>query len=170
MEEFRQIFIEKYGTVKVNKSGTEVISKTGVSLSLHWRNNDGYVYCKLSIKDGNKKKYKRVYVHRLVAIAFVQNPNGYLQVNHIDGNKENNSASNLEWCTRQYNVKHAWDHGLVPPRDGQRNPRHKTNWNEVAQIRQKVSNGQSLYSIAKQYGLGWTTVSHIVRGDTWKAS
>lgn len=47
---------------------------------------------------------KSFYIHRLVASAFVPNPNGYKEINHIDEDKKNNNANNLEWCTRIYNL------------------------------------------------------------------
>lgn len=46
--------------------------------------------------------------HRLIAIAFVQNPISLKEVNHIDGNKKNNHHKNLEWCTRGYNLRHCY--------------------------------------------------------------
>lgn len=52
-------------------------------------------------KDGKREQVK---IHRLVALVFIPNPNGYKEINHIDENKGNNRADNLEWCTRHYNV------------------------------------------------------------------
>ena len=57
-------------------------------------------------------------VHRLVASAFVDNPLCKQQINHIDGNKKNNVASNLEWVTQRENIKHAYRIGLNTPHDG----------------------------------------------------
>ncbi len=58
------------------------------------------------------------FVHRLVAQAFVENPNNYKQVNHKDGNKRNNSYLNLEWVTQSQNMQHAVRNGLKPTKGG----------------------------------------------------
>lgn len=75
---------------------------------------------------GQRKKYGTIsyslngiqkweYVHRIIAMTFIPNPNRYPQVNHIDGNTKNNSASNLEWVTPKMNIQHAYKTGLINP-------------------------------------------------------
>lgn len=71
-------------------------------LSIH---DNGYGYKTVGIT--KNKKTKKFYVHRLVAEAFIPNPNNYKYVNHIDRNTSNNNYNNLEWCTAKDNIKHS---------------------------------------------------------------
>lgn len=63
----------------------------------------GYAHARLC-KNGKVKAYN---VHRLVALAFIPNPNNLPIIHHIDGNPQNNAVSNLQWCTQKENVHHA---------------------------------------------------------------
>ena len=102
-------------------NGVYEVSNTGKVRSLDYKrtgqiaeistrkNNRGYVIVSLSING----KAKTALLHRLVASAFIPNPNGLPQVNHIDGVKENCSVDNLEWCDASYNMRHASEHGLL---------------------------------------------------------
>lgn len=71
-------------------------------------NKNGYIYVDLW---KNNKRHKKT-IHRLVAENFLNNINNYTDVNHKDGNKQNNKLSNLEFCTRSYNIKEAYRLGL----------------------------------------------------------
>jgi len=71
------------------------------------KSNNGYLYTVLSANN----KRATVRPHRLVAICFIENLNGYDVVNHLDFNKENNIDSNLEWCTTLQNVQHSCVNG-----------------------------------------------------------
>lgn len=77
------------------------------------KNNKGYFMVDL-YKNNLRNQYL---VHRLVAFAFVDNPQNYPCVNHKDENRENNKADNLEWCTQKYNM----NYGSCPQRIGKAN-------------------------------------------------
>lgn len=72
--------------------------------------NNGSDYFIVGFRNGNRRK--SYLVHRLVAKAFIPNPKNKEEVNHIDGNKQNNIYTNLEWTTKQENINHAWRTGL----------------------------------------------------------
>lgn len=84
--------VSNFGRIKSIKFGKEIILKPGT-------NKNGYSYVIL-YKNGKVKKFT---VHRLVAEAFIPNPYNLPEVNHKDENKQNNVASNLEWCDAKYN-------------------------------------------------------------------
>lgn len=95
------IEVSNKGRVRSLLRGTPKILKTQID-------NNGYHRIRVTI-ERIKMSYK---VHREVAKAFIDNPNNLPQVNHKDGNKSNNSVSNLEWVTNQENAHHAIENGL----------------------------------------------------------
>jgi hypothetical protein len=104
MERYREIkgydgiyHISNTGKIKSLKFGKEKTLKNCVD-------SGGYYYAGLS--KNNKRKFFRV--HRLVGYAFLENVNNYPEINHIDKDKSNNNAHNLEWCTRQQNADHGY--------------------------------------------------------------
>ena len=96
--------------IKINNKGKQLTKEK--IMKPHDFNN-GYYKVPLTNKEHLKKYYL---VHRLVAQAFIPNPNNFPQVNHKDGDKSNNCADNLEWITREDNIKHAYKMGLNPSR------------------------------------------------------
>ncbi len=95
------------GTYKVSDRARvkRVDGKSEHLLGCHTNAKNGYVYVALS-KNGKRKSVR---LHRLVAEAFIPNPNKKPQVNHIDGNKANNVCSNLEWTTASENQLHRYN-------------------------------------------------------------
>ena len=126
---------------------------------------DKHGYLRIIIR---KKGY---FIHRLVAIAFIQNAENKPQINHIDGNKSNNNANNLEWCTIEENRQHAIINGLSKPiKDyGYLSPQRefKLNEIEVKEVREKYKNKKvnkcTYASLAKEYGVHKDTIGLIVR-------
>lgn len=94
IEEYPDYEISSFGRVKSLKFGKEKILKQAI--------NKGYFYVGLH-KDNKRKNY---FVHRLVATAFIPNPDNLPIINHKDENPSNNHLSNLEWCTIVYNINY----------------------------------------------------------------
>lgn len=111
MEEWRVIegTNGRYEVSNTGKVRSMNYHKTGLVKELKQK-IDKYGYCTVILHINGKQKYPSV--HRLVAKAFIPNPDNKPQVNHISGNKKDNSIDNLEWCTVSENVKHAFDIGL----------------------------------------------------------
>lgn len=96
--------IKGYEDYGITSCGKVWSFKTDKFMSLY-KNHKGYYNVKLS-KDGVATEFK---VHRLVAEAYIPNPNNYDTVDHIDGNKEHNYIKNLQWMTRRDNLKKSKD-------------------------------------------------------------
>lgn len=125
-----------------------------------------YLYVHLC--NGKKTKSRRL--HRVVAEAFIPNPNNLPQVNHIDGNKNNCSVRNLEWCSQEKNMKHAIEAGLFNPK-GENNPSAKLTESDVRNIREEYSKGDkscSFKALSKKYGVTDVAIRYIVTRKTWR--
>lgn len=113
---------------------------------------------------GGKRIKERV--HRLVARAFVDGYADGLTVNHIDGNKLNNAASNLEWVSLARNTQHQWESGLVDLR-GEANPMAKLTSKRVVYIRRLLAQGIPAHTIAVVAGVSNKMIIKIRDGHAW---
>ena len=119
----------------------------------------GYVAIDLC-KDGKVKKYL---LHRLMALAFLENPQAKPQVNHINGIKTDNRIQNLEWNTRSENQKHSIKIGLRTA-NGEKNSQSKLNEQEVLYIIKSKEKGSML---AKKFNISHSTICDIRKGRSW---
>jgi len=102
-----------------------------------WKNNKG----------------KTFNVHRLVAETFIDNPNNYKYINHIDGNKLNNNVSNLEFCTQCHNMKEAYRIGLMKPHKHTEETKKK-----ISQSRKGISSGNERKVICLETGVEYESI------------
>ena len=123
-------------------------------------------YCRVHVS--HKGVQYKFLVHRLVAEAFILNPKRLPEVNHIDGNKQNNSVDNLEWCTRSQNTSHAFKTGLRNY-NGCKNPHSKLTQSDVETIRRIYVRGKhcenNSYGLAKRYNVSPKTIQNVVNGN-----
>ena len=122
----------------------------------------GYLYVNLC-KGGKPKNF---FVHRLVALCFIPNPENKPEINHIDGHPLNNHVSNLEWCTRSENVQHAFDTGLMP--QGEDNLKALLSNEQVRYIRENPK-GLTGRQLAEKFDVDKRTISLIQLGKIYKA-
>ena len=122
---------------------------------------NGYIVIQLR----NNKKQHKTFIHRLVALAFIPNPENKPEVNHKNGIKHDNRLENLEWNTKKENGNHAALLGLT--NKGEKNGRCKLNTEKVIQIRQLLQKGVPQLEIATIYNVSRTNISAIKVGDSW---
>ena len=96
---------------KIVKCGRKTIHRKGKPIKIQLRGRKGHEYQSVRLTDGVKQKTYSI--HRLVAEAFLPNPDRLPEVNHKDENRLNNRVENLEWCTRQYNMEYSKNKPIV---------------------------------------------------------
>ena len=174
------IDMENWKPVVGYESRYEVSDKGRVK-SLAKRTGNYFRDASVILKPNNLKSgYKQVclydenggktfpYIHRLVALAFIENPESKPEVNHKNGNKGDNSVENLEWVNASENQKHAYKHL------GKKAHGHPIGW---VSVRRKLTDEQvesirkdtrSQSAIAKDYGVCQRTISNIKTGKLYK--
>src|SRR5690606_28733657 len=105
-------------------------------------------------------------VHRLVATAFIGNPNNYPEVNHINGDKTDNNVTNLEWCSSSYNMKHNEKLGVVVR--GNKHVNSTIDEQTAKEIKILLKSGIKQKDIASKFDITENIVNQINRGLTWK--
>lgn len=155
----------------VNKNGEIFNDETNYKLN-GWIDVYGYRVISMNISPkGEVYRFVKKLVHRLVAQAFIPNPENKPQVNHIDGNKLNNNVSNLEWVTNKENYIHARSHGLI--KTGDKLKYASVDNETVHKICKLLEQNYSNIDILVKLGLptdihGQGLITRIRTGRSWK--
>ena len=118
-------------------------------------------YCRVRLWNRDTRKFKDTYIHRLVAKAFLENPNNLPEINHKDENKQNNQTDNLEWCDRKYNCNYG-------------NIKIKLAKNKEKKVSQYTMNGEfvstyrSMKQIYRLYGYDCSAIRRCCQGKQRK--
>ena len=145
---------------KVSNKG-EVFSMRKNSILPGYTDKDGYL--RVSLQGATKNK-KIMAIHRIVALAFIPNPERKPEVNHKDFNRKNNCSTNLEWATRKENTKYS----LANYKKGETHYKSFLKNTQVARIKKLRSLGLRYREIAKIYDIDIHTCINIIKRDSYK--
>ena len=128
------------------------------------------MYHRVRLTDIYRGKRTMAYVHRLVAMTFIPNPKRLPVVNHIDSNVENNSVSNLEWCTQGHNIRHAASKGRIKCCwKGGRGPTARFNEEEIIEIFSAVVyKGIPRSKVAAKFSVDRHCIDRIVNRKSYR--
>lgn len=134
--------IDEYGNIYSVRTGVPVKLKCDID-------KDSYYRISLQTLNGKRKSYR---INRLVALTFIPNLNNYPVVNHIDGNKQNNCVSNLEWTSISYNTSEGYR---------LKDYHYKKRIKSINLVTQEVKNFDSVDECAKFYNVSYFDISKI---------
>lgn len=166
-EEFRTVktfpdySVSNFGRVRRDAPTHESLG--GYFLRQH-RSTSKYFFVRLYDREARVGRYASV--HRLVALAFLDNPSGYPQVNHKDGIPTNNVVTNLEWCTPKQNSVHSAKMGLVV--HGAQCHTARLTEADVLEVRKQYSLGTNVLDLAQRYGVTRGNIYRVGQGKTWR--
>jgi hypothetical protein len=139
--------------------------KEGKILTQNFDGKKNYLH--VGMGKGTGRRYTKN-VHRLVAKAFIPNPNNFKEINHKDEKKTNNAVTNLEWCDHTYNSNYGSKPGSVR---GDKNPQNKFSYEDVVFIKKHHIACGGRYTnkdLALMFGISPTHVCAIAHGRRWK--
>ena len=124
-------------------------------------------YARVNLRIAHSRDYKSYFVHRLVASAFLENKDNLAEVNHKDCNRLNNKVDNLEWMSKEDNIRYSFTHGNASNK-GLKNPNAKLDLNDIKAIRSlKATNRFYDTQIAKLFRVSSSTINKIVNNEIW---
>lgn len=156
------------GKYSISDTGLVKNNLTNKILTSH-PHKSGYIILTLRPTGRNGKCYS-IKIHREVALAFIPNPLNKPQVNHIDGIKSNNIASNLEWVTNKENSDHAIANGLLVPLKGTDKTTAKLTNDIVNYVRLVYIPRHKTFGcrqLAQLFGISHSTMSRVIAGKEW---
>lgn len=148
---------------EISDSG-EIIHIKTQHKSFGYKDKKGYL-----VFDFRRRGGKCVKVHRLVAETFIPNPLNLPQVNHKDGNKQNNCVENLEWCDNSYNQIHAFQNNLQ--KGNFLHPNSKLKYEDVVYIKNHYKKGVKncgARTLAKKFNVTPASIFEIINGKSYK--
>lgn len=158
---------ETYDDFEVSDDGQLRNVKTGTIYKQHI-NKEGYNQICVSLGGRNKKKVFKV--HKAVAETFIPNPENKSDVNHKDGDKQNNTLFNLEWMTKKENMKHASQNGLLKPLCGTNSPSSKLTKEDVIYIRENYIARDPMYgsrALGRKFNIDHSSILNVINGTSY---
>lgn len=130
-------------------------------------------YCSVRTTLGSKNNKIHILIHKAVAYTFLDNPDDLPEINHKDGNKENNNVNNLEWCTSHENQQHKYDIGLFDKNKitGENNHSSKLTWDDIEYIRSNyIKNSREFGSrpMARKFNVSHAAILSVIKNKTWE--
>lgn len=168
--------IEGYkGTHSISNLGR--VRTNGYYINSRWALSKGkYIERKIRKLQNNLRGYRMLQlrchgkskpIHRIVAHHFIPNPLNLPMVNHLNGDKKDNRAINLEWCTAQRNAQHSVDNGFTKIKKGSELVFSKLTEKDVIEIKIMLKKGIYQKQIGEKFGVNKSTISAICVGRNW---
>lgn len=149
--------IKDFPNYRISSDGNILLPNGNIKLPS--KDNKGYLHITLS-KNGKKKTFL---VHRIVAQHFIPNPDNLPQVNHINGDKQDNKVENLEWVTGRDNILKSFDLGLSNYK-GEKCGRCKFSDVTIQQLKNDFKSGKTRKELSVIYGISYYHVVAIING------